>query len=403
MIRILRVISRMNVGGPARCVLNLTAGLKPEGFETVVAVGTPGAREGDLSGRVEVCGGKLRRIPGLKRSVAPLSDLRALAALTSLMRSFRPHIVHTHASKAGFLGRLAAQRAGAREDGRRSRIVHTFHGHVLDGYFGPLKSALYREMERRLAARSDAIVAVCDSVRRELLERHGVGRPDQYRVIPSGGQALLDVAKECQPGETDTDAGPQPEPLPGRWPEPGPGRRAVVIGRFVPIKGHEILLAALPALLDDVPDLEILLAGDGPLRSRFERAAARDPALARAMRFLGNRPDVDRILAAADFILLPSRKEGLPTVLIEAALAGVPIAAAAIPGVTDFLEDGVSALLFEPGSPPGLHAAALKLCRDSALRAGLAVEARRAAARLMSPADVVAAHADLYKKLCARA
>ncbi len=391
MIRILRIVGRMNVGGPARCVLNLAGGLTGPEFETLVATGRSGVGEGDLASEISAIGIPLARIGGMGRELSLARDFNAFRAIRKLIATFRPHIVHTHTSKAGVLGRLAAilcrPPGGGRAAHRRPRIVHTFHGHVLDGYFGPWRSSLFREVERWLAARTDVIVAVTASVRQELIERHGVGRPDQYRIIPSGGDAPV-VARDRSTGDVlRAELGL------------GIGPVAGVVGRMVPVKGHDLLLAALGRIFAEVADLTFLFVGDGPLRKKYEAHAAR-LGLSSRVRFLGNRSDVARIMSTLDFLLLPSRKEGLPTVLLEAAAAGVPIAASRIPGVTDLFENGSSALVFESESPPALARAAIRLGKDVALRQRLAAAARRAAAQVMTRDAVVAAHGDLYKRLC---
>lgn len=391
MIRILRIVGRMNVGGPARCVLNLAGGLRSPEFETLVATGRSSPGEGDLADRIGAIGIPMTRISGMGRELSLYRDLSAFSAIRKLISSFRPHIVHTHTSKAGVLGRLAAicSRFGETERTAQNvpRIVHTFHGHVLDGYFGPLKSSIFREVERWLAARTDVIVAVTASVREELLDRHGVGRPDQYRIIPSGGHVAAEVRDRSARAALRAEL------------ELGNGPVAGVVGRMAPVKGHDLLLAALGSILAEVPDLTVLLVGDGPFRKKYEEEAARKGLGAR-IRFLGNRSDVARIMSLLDFLLLPSRKEGLPTVLLEAAAAGVPIAAARIPGVTDLFENHSSALVFESESPPALARAAILLGTDRALGRRLAVEARRVAAKVMTRDAVVAAHRDLYKSLC---
>jgi len=372
----------MNVGGPARCVLNLTRGLSGRGFETLVAAGEPGRGEGDLSEQVALAGGRLVRVPGLRRSPALIGDLKALLFLKDQIARFRPHIVHTHTSKAGVVGRAAALLSPL-----PVRLVHTFHGHVLDSYFGPLRSSFFREIERRLAARTDVIVAVTGSVRDELLLRHGVGRPDQYSVIPSGGQ-VAPVPSSAEESESLC-----------RELGIGGGLTVGVVGRLCPIKGIDLFLAALPRVLDRVPEINALLVGDGPQRRLYEKLAAQLPAEGR-VRFLGNRDDVGRLLPIFDLLVLPSFKEGLPTVLLEAAAAGVPIAASRIPGVTDVFRHEVSALLFEPGSPDGLADAVVRIARNEGLCRSLARGARQAIGRVMKPDEAVAAHEALYKKMC---
>jgi glycosyltransferase involved in cell wall biosynthesis len=297
------------------------------------------------------------------------------------MRAFQPHVVHTHTAKAGFLGRLAAGWVRP-----RPVVVHTFHGHVLDGYFGPLASLLFRHAEREMARRSDALVAVSPSVQHELLKVHGVGRPDQYHVIPSGYPELSLKGALSLRGDLALGEGPV----------------GGVVGRWVPIKGIDLVLEAIPSLVEKVPGLRILLAGDGPLRGRVESHAARS-LWKRALIPLGNRLDVERVYKTLDFLLLPSRKEGLPTVLLEAVQAGVPIAAARIPGVTDLFEHEKTCLLFEPGSVRAFAEAAARLARDEELRRDLAARAARTIpGRVPDYPAVALAHARLYNALLQR-
>ncbi len=298
-----------------------------------------------------------------------------------MIGSYKPHIVHTHTAKAGFLGRTAALLSNP-----RPALVHTFHGHVLDGYFGPWKSSLFREIERSLAGQTDVIVAVADSVRRELVGRHGVGEHSQYRVIPSGGQADASQEKAAPGASLKKEL------------SLGPGPVAGVVGRLVPIKGLDTVLKSLPTIVEEIPFLKVVLAGDGPGRKMVEAFQRRNEA-GRALLFLGNRDDVDEIIPLCDLIILPSLKEGLPTILLEAAAAGVPVVASRIPGVTELFENESSALLFEPRSPAELAAAVVRLCRDPKLGARLSRAARKAVRGVMSPGGVVAAHRDLYRDL----
>ncbi len=372
------MIARLNLGGPARCVIHLATGLEKLGFETVVAAGTPAKDEGDLSADLVASGVVLERIPGLKRDLNPLSDLKALHALKKTIQAYKPDIIHTHTSKAGFLGRMASKAARP-----RPIRVHTYHGHVLDGYFGPLRTDFFRRMERSLARITDALVAVSPSVRDELLYRHQVGEPDQYCVIPSG---FPDLSLEGVEGLRDA-LGFGTSPVAG------------MIGRLVPIKGHDLLLKAAPALRKRVPDIRFLIVGDGPLRPKLEAFAAQ-PEWKGSFRVLGARRDMERILKTLDLLLLPSLKEGLPTVLLEAVAAKVPIAASRIPGVLDLFRDGENALLFEPGSVAGFLEAVARLAADPGLRRELADAAgREIPDKVPDYRGVAEAHARLYRRL----
>jgi len=320
----------MNVGGPAKCVISLSSNLREHGIETVVAAGKPDSGEGDMSPQIESAGGRLVRVRGLKRNISILTDLPALIHIRKLIREIKPDIIHTHTAKAGFLGRIAALRIKP-----KPVMIHTYHGHVLDSYFGNLKSSIYRKIEKLLAGSTDALIAVSASVRDELLSRHGIGRARQYRIIPSGFPSMDLTTEETLRDEfvlKDADV-------------------AGMVARMTPIKGH--------ALLNMAPFYKTI-----------------------------------------DFLIVPSLKEGLPTVVLEAAAAKIPVAASSIPGVMDLLDDEESALLFDSGSPQQLSRAVVKLATDPKLRDRLAEKANETVLKMVPDYKTVAkSHASLYKEL----
>jgi glycosyltransferase involved in cell wall biosynthesis len=332
-----------------------------------------------MTGDLEKAGGKLMHFSGLQRGLNPIKDLYTFVRLRRLVREFKPHIVHTHTAKAGMLGRWAASAL----DPAPVRI-HTFHGHVLDGYFGPLRSALFAVLERKTARVSDALITVSDSVRDELLHHHRVGESAKYYVIPSGLPVLDPDCRDSLRHEFALND-------------------ATVIGfvgRMVPVKGILELLEAMPRMLAKLPGLKFLLVGDGPLKSLAQSHALRPPWKG-SMILAGVRPDREAIYNACDLLVLPSRKEGLPTVALEAALSGVPVAASRIPGVCDLFEHEREALLFEQGSPDALADAVLRLARDASLARTLKERARETVMRKVPDYEEVARrHADLYRSLC---
>src|SRR2546428_3490514 len=178
-IRVVRLFSRLNIGGPSVHVILLTAGLDARGYRTRLVVGQEASHEGNMLPLAADKGVICEPMEGLGREIHPMSDFRAFLGLYRLLKEFRPAIVHTHTAKAGFLGRLAARLVGV------PVVVHTFHGHVLRGYFGPLKTAFYRAVERRLGASSDVLVAVSNAVKRDLVAL-GVAPDAKIRVIPLG-------------------------------------------------------------------------------------------------------------------------------------------------------------------------------------------------------------------------
>jgi glycosyltransferase involved in cell wall biosynthesis len=372
---VLRIIGRLNVGGPARHVLRLDAPLRRRGWRTVLATGSPDPGEGDLLDEARAAGLDVRVVPELRRDVHPARDARALLALRRLVRELRPDVVHTHTAKAGVLGRLAAgavSPAPAR--------VHTFHGHVLAGYFGPLRSALWRSIERALARRSDALIAVAPQVRDELVQHHGVGRREQYRIVPPG----VDFERV------------RPDPAGGAELRArlGLARDAVLagcVGRLAPVKDTGALLAAFAAARERCPRLALLVVGDGPDAARLAPALA-----APGVAWLPPRRELCDVYAALDLLLLPSRAEGCPQVLVEALAAGVPVLASAVGGVPWLVRDGVDGRLVPPGDATALAGVLAELACDDAQRRRLGAAAARTDLAAHSAEAVAGALADVY-------
>jgi len=354
--RVLRVFSRLNVGGPAVHVILLAAGLDRRGYETRLVVGRETEREGnllDLAREKQVTCVQLR---ALGREIRPLSDLVALWSLYRMVRHFRPHIVHTHTAKAGLLGRLAARLGGA------PVVVHTFHGHVLSGYFGRLRTRAFRLLEAGLARISDVLVTVADDVRAELLALN-VGRAERIRVIPLGL-------------ELDSFTGPLPR---GGLRGPAgfaPDARLVgIVGRLVPIKDVPTFLRAAALLARVLPAARFAVVGDGEERAALERLAE-ELGLAGRVHFFGWRRDLPAVYGDLDLVVNCSRNEGTPVALIEALAAGRPVVATAVGGTAELLGRGERGALVPPGQPEALAAA----MRDT-LAGGAEVERRSAAGR----------------------
>lgn len=331
-LRIARVITRLNIGGPARHALILSEGLTSEGFATTLFAGDPAAAEGDL--RPEAPPFPIVSVPGLRREPNPLRDLRAFLFLLRAFRRLRPSIVHTHMAKAGTLGRLAARLAGV------PLIVHTYHGHVLEGYFRPGVARFYARVERALARRSHALVAVSPQTRDELLAR-GIGRAEQWRVIPLG----LDLDPLLD-GVLDGDEARRHLGI-------APGRPAVgIVGRLVPIKDHRTFLEAARIVTKE-RDVTFVVAGDGELRGELEQEAS---DLGGAVRFLGWVDDLRRLYVALDLVVLTSRNEGTPVALIEAMAAGRPVVATNVGGVPECIPEGAGEIV-APGDPEAVAVA----------------------------------------------
>jgi glycosyltransferase involved in cell wall biosynthesis len=298
------------------------------------------------------------------------------------MRSFRPHVVHTHTAKAGALGRLAAVLC------RVPVVVHTYHGHVFDAYFSPLKTRLVVVAERLLAGRASALVAVTERVRRDILAR-GIGRQDRVVVVPLGLDLDPMIAAPARRGELRRELGLAADvPLVG------------IVARLVPVKAHETFLQAVRAIAPVRPDAVFLVVGDGERRSALE-AMVRELGLAGRVRFLGWRADLDRLYADLDVVVLTSKNEGSPVALIEAMAAGRPVVSTRAGGVEDVVVDGETGRVVPVGDDAAVARAILDLLEHptEAARLGAAardaVRARFASARLVDDVD------RLYRRLLA--
>jgi glycosyltransferase involved in cell wall biosynthesis len=375
-IRVMRVIARMNVGGPALQITQLMRGLRAEHFDHRLYSGFVGPGEADY---VTLCAPDVdvRRIPVLGRSVRPGDDLRALARLIAVMRDFRPHIVHTHTAKAGTLGRLAAVAA------RVPVRVHTFHGHLLHGYFSPATTRLVVTAERALARRTDRLVAVGDRVRDDLLAG-GVGRPGQYVVVPPGTALAAPPDRDVARDKLDL---PRSAPV------------VAYVGRLTRIKRPDRLLDVARAVRRAVPDVRFVICGDGDLgghMSGMDGGPGGD--LGGCLRLLGWRSDVETVYAAADVVLLTSDNEGAPVSLIEAGLAGRPAVATRVGGVPDVVCHTVTGLLAGPDARE-LAGHTVRLLRDERLRLRMGERARRWTTERFGAARLVADTHDLYTRI----
>jgi glycosyltransferase involved in cell wall biosynthesis len=338
--RVLRLITRLNIGGPARQALLLTRELTE--FRTTLAAGTPPPEEGELTDPLVT----VQRVPFV-RPLHPAQDARAARAVRRLLMEARPAILHTHMAKAGSIGRLVA-----RASSTRPRTVHTFHGHVLEGYFGPVVQRTFIEIERRLARSTDVLVAVSDEIRDALLDL-GIGRPGQIHVVPLGLE-LTDFAGTAAPsGRLRTHLGLGPDtPLVG------------VVGRLVPIKDVHLAIDAVR----DLPGTHLAVIGDGELRGELEdRVAA--AGLDDRVHFTGWWPDIPGAMSDLDVVLLTSRNEGTPVALIEASAAARPVVATRVGGVPLVVVDGVTGFVVAPASTSGVVEALGALMADADKRA----------------------------------
>jgi glycosyltransferase involved in cell wall biosynthesis len=376
------------MGGPALHVAYLTAGLRDRGYDTTLVAGSLARGEDSMAFVADNREVEVVRIDELGREISPFRDLVATIKLARLIRKERPQILHTHTAKAGTVGRVAALLAGSR---RPPIIVHTFHGHVLRGYFGPLRSLFFRLLERWLAARTTALIAVSPQVRDDLVKL-GVAPRERFVVIRLGIELEERVAPE-QDGRLETRRylGIPDDRFTVGW-----------IGRMTSVKRTDDILVAFKRLRDSGVDAMLCLVGDGPDRRDLERRA-HELGVVRDTLFLGYQEDVAPFYAAFDALVLPSSNEGTPVSAIEALAAGRPVVATSVGGVPDVVRDGEDGFLVDPGATDELAERLERLARDPDLRAGMGERGRErvlpryAVDRLVTDVD------HLYRALLASA
>ena len=369
--RVLRLVTRLNIGGPARQALLLTRSLQAD-YPTVLAAGYPAPEEGELSDpQVTV-----QRVP-LTRAVRPRSDVEALVAVRKLLNTTGARLIHTHMAKAGAIGRVAAALVPD-----KPRTVHTFHGHVLDGYFSPTIQRAFLEIERRLAKRTDLLLAVSPEIRDSLLDL-GIGRPDQIHVVTVGLDLSSYLAVGSPTGAFRTELGLDPgTPLIGS------------VGRLVPIKDHATLLRAM----DHLPAVHLAIVGDGELRVQLETdVAAR--GLTGRVHFVGWRHDLPNVLGDLDAVVLTSLNEGTPVAVIEALAAGRPVVATDVGGVRHVVDHGRTGLLAPPRDDRAIADRVAGVLSDPTTAARQASAGRQDVADRFGEARLVEEIRQLYEDL----
>jgi len=379
MTRVLHIITRLDVGGSAENTVLSATRLPAAEFACSLISGLTEDPAPGMAQAIQVARIPWFELPCLRREVHLGLDAQALLQLTARIRRLRPGIVHTHSSKAGFLGRVAARLAGVQH------MVHTPHGHVFDGYFSPRRTRAFIALERWAARFTERIVTLTDAEAAQHLAV-GIGRPEQFVTIPSGVE-LGDVGAAAGEGRrVRAELGlPPAAPLIG------------TISRLVPIKGLQHLIAAMPEILRRCPEAHLLVAGDGEQRAALE-AMTRESGLEARVRFLGYRRDVAAIAAALDVFVLPSINEGQGRVLVQAMALGKPIVASRVGGVPELLADGDAGWLVPPADPTSLAHAIGTLLQDPRHVAKLG-DAARARAPRYSTETMLASLARLYREV----
>ncbi len=372
-IRVMRIIARMNVGGPAVQVSGLMRGFDSEKFEQILIAGYCADDEADYL-ETTATDVTATRITGLGRSISPRADLSAFLQVVGEIRTFRPDVIHTHTAKAGVIGRIASLVSG-----HRSIRVHTFHGHLLHGYFGKFKTSLVIYVEKFLALFTTHLLAVGRKVMNDLLSV-GIGNAKKFSVMPPGlqlgGLPSRDVA--CATLGIDPTL-----------------TYCGFIGRITKIKRPDRFLEVVALLHAQGADIHFIVAGAGELLEYCKTRAANENL---PVTFLGWREDIETVLAASDMVLLTSDNEGTPLSLIQAGMAGLPVVATNVGSISEIVQNEETGFLTDT-SVDSLADSMKRLLESSALRNEMGTKAREYTIARYGVERLVKDHQELYERL----
>ena len=328
-IKVLRIINRFNIGGPTYNATFLTRFLSDE-FETILVGGLPEKDEADSLHILEEYGVEAIFLPEMKRKPSFISDRKAFLKLKKIIQEFKPDIVHTHAAKAGALGRKAAF------DCKVPVVVHTFHGHVFHSYFGVLKTKLYKFIERRLASKSTGIITISESQKKEIVEDHGITENHKTKVIPLG----FDLSKFNSNLEEKRNV------TRNRFELKDEEVAVAIIGRLAPVKNHSLFFEIVKLIHENTQKKPVFfVVGDGELRDYVEEQINELNALGVDIRFTSWIKDIATFNAGMDIICLTSKNEGTPVSLIESQATNVPVITTDVGGVRDIISENVTGFI----------------------------------------------------------
>jgi glycosyltransferase involved in cell wall biosynthesis len=372
-IKVVHIVTRMNTGGVAVLIGNLMTGLDPDRFDLTLITGSCDATEEDYLEKIATSIPYIK-VESLQRAISPRQDLLTFINLWKILTEIKPDVIHTHTSKAGLIGRLVSRLAVP-----SAKRVHTFHGHLLDGYFSPLKTRLITSLERLLARNTDALIAMGNQVKKDLLEV-GVGNDSKFRVFFPGLKAVSIRSKESSRKELEVES---------------PQVVCLFVGRLTQIKRPDRLLDAIQILYKKNLEFQFLIAGDGEL-SGDVKTRIKNEAL--PVKMLGWIKDTSNAFSAADILVLCSDNEAVSLVLIEGSQYCLPLVSTNVGSVSDVVIDHSTGYLTE-STPQSLADAIEKLVRDGQLRKMMGDAGKARAAQYFSLERMIKDHSDLYSSL----
>jgi len=345
-VRVLHIINRLNIGGPTIYTTLLAYGFTQRGYEVQVICGASTATEGDMGYFAAQYGVKPHIIPELGGVFTPFDDLRALRAIRNYIREYQPDVVHTHTSKAGFIGRVAAYYEGV------PVIVHTYHNHAFAGIYNPVTTWVFIQVERIVARMTDVLLTLSETLRRELVEQYHITRRGHITVLPLG----LDLNAFAQISRKQGF-------FRAEWNIPDSAPLIGIIGRLVPVKNHKLFLQAALRIARDLPDAKFVIIGDGDEREALETLVD-DYQLGDAVIFTGWQSNLSAIYSDLDVSVVSSHHEEMPVSVIESLAAGCPVVATEVGGVPDLLNGGRLGTLVTPDDPHALATAIISMVQS---------------------------------------
>ena len=383
-IKVLRIIARLNIGGPSRHVAILNEGLDKDKYESILVYGSLEPGEGDMSYLAKNVRGRVVYVPEITRRIRPLSDLKAFMKIFALITKERPQIVHTHTAKAGAIGRLAAILAFV------PIKVHTFHGNIFYGYFSRWATALFLWIERFLAFFTDRIICISNQQKDELLKTYRIGTEKKYEIINLG----FDLEKFMNAKESD---GSLRSVLNLKSDDILVG----IVGRLVSVKNHMMFLKAAERIkktmdLDLFSKVKFIIIGDGPERPMLENYV-KSVGLERGVIFAGWAKEMEKIYADLDIVALTSKNEGTPLSLIEALASSKPVIATNVGGVKDVVGD--AAILVETNEEEKFAASLSDLIKSNQKRKEMGLKGRERVVQRFSKENLIKSTEKLYEEL----
>ncbi len=390
MIRVMRIINRFNLGGPTYNAAYLTKYIGEE-YQTILVGGQQDETEADSRYILSQLGIIPVRIHNMKREINPFLDIQAFSVVKRLMRDFEPHIVHTHASKAGALGRMAARQL------KVPVIVHTFHGHVFDEYFNKLKSNFYVRLERQLAGITDSIITLSENQKFDIVKK--------YKICPAQKTTIIPLGFDLSRFRSDQDI--KRKEFRSRYCVRDDEIAIGIIGRLVPIKNHELFINAIDYLIKNSErKIRAFIIGDGENKNNIENLLSEkgipfstECDAKTPVTFTSWQRNVDIVNAGLDIVTLTSRNEGTPVSLIEAQAAGKPVVTTNVGGIQNIVRENITGLIAEKNNDDDFIFKLKSLVEDDYLRNSLSGKGWEFVSEKFHYTRLVKDVSDLYQTL----